>query len=369
MQGPFGIIVAPSRELVRQTYDVVRHFTTYLEAAGYPELRTMLCIGGEDRKDQLACMRDGCHMIVATPGRLNDFLNRGFIRLDVCKYICLDEADRMMDVGFDEAMHATFSHFKSQRQTVLYSATMPSKFRDFATQSLVNPVVVNVGRAGAANLDVIQEVEYVKQESKIVYLLQCLQKTAPPVLIFSESSSEVDEIHEYLMLKGVAAVSVHGSKDQVERRENMASFRSGEADVLCATDVASKGLDFPDIKHVINFDMPKEIENYVHRIGRTGRSGKTGVATTFINKNVEESVMLDLKHLLIEAKQRVPPVLRAIYDPTEEAKDLGLDDIAKGCQFCGGLGHRITNCPKLESVRNKVNPVGRDALREGSGGW
>merc|ERR1712008_417869 len=110
------------------------------------------------------------------------------------------------------------------------------------------------------------------------------------------------------------------------------------------------GLDFPDVQHVINFDMPKEIENYVHRIGRTGRCGKTGVATTFINKNVDESILLDLKHLLIEAKQRIPPVLATIVDPMDEEIGNGDDYNEKGCAFCGGLGHRVATCPKLEQA-------------------
>ena len=257
---------------------------------------------------------------------------------------------------------------------------------------------------------ILQEVEYVKQEAKLVYLLECLQKTAPPVLIFAEKQTDVDDVHEYLMSKDVDAVAVHGQKTQEERAEAIDQFKvcrapqlqaldavndsvwsarrwtlenpcsdqadglnppgpglqcfghlrcaaaflsrseatsrggggggapwderlqwrasllwqciqmttlmgtqAGKADVLVATDVASKGLDFPDIQHVINFDMPSEIENYVHRIGRTGRCGKTGIATTFINKNQSESILLDLKHLLKEAKQRIPPVLMVSF--------------------------------------------------------
>ena len=149
-----------------------------------------------------------------------------------------------------------------------------------------------------------------KQEAKLVYLLECLQKTAPPVLIFAEKTKDVDDIHEYLLIKGVEAVAVHGGKDQEDREQAIDHFKAGKKDVLVATDVASKGLDFPNIQHVINYDMPDEIENYVHRIGRTGRCGKTGIATTFINKNQSESILLDLKHLLKEAKQRIPPVLQ-----------------------------------------------------------
>jgi len=209
---------------------------------------------------------------------------------------------------------------------------------------------------GATNLDIIQEVEYVKEEDKLEYLLDCLQKTAPPVLIFAENKKDVDAIHEFLLLQGVDVVAVHGDKDQEERLSSISGFKGGVKDVLVATDVASKGLDFPGVQHVINYDMPDEIENYVHRwggrcegggevagsacslhrlrqltqvsnthraffpsvtsitpthrIGRTGRSGKTGVATTFVNtRQCEESILLDLKHLLREAKQRVPQFL------------------------------------------------------------
>ena len=138
-----------------------------------------------------------------------------------------------------------------------------------------------------------------------------------------------------------------------ERNDAIRRFKDGSKDVLVATDVAAKGLDFPDIQHVINFDMPSEIENYVHRIGRTGRCGKTGVATTFINKSCEETILLDLKHLLLEAKQRIPPVLATIEDPNDAAGGGGADDASKGCAFCGGLGHRVATCPKLEAHRMK----------------
>ena len=146
-----------------------------------------------------------------------------------------------------------------------------------------------------------------------IYVIECLQKTSPPVIIFCEKKNDVDEIHEYLLVKGVDAASIHGGKDQSERNESIKLYKEGKKDVLVATDIAAKGLDFPDIQHVINFDMPSEIENYVHRIGRTGRCGKTGVATTFINKDVEESSLLDLKHLLMEAKQRVGYLYVCLY--------------------------------------------------------
>ena len=154
-------------------------------------------------------------------------------------------------------------------------------------------------------------------------------------------------------------MSTHGDKDQEERNKAVQEFRQGLKDVLVATDVASKGLDFPQIKHVINYDMPEDIENYVHRIGRTGRGDAKGHATTFINKAVDSAVLLDLKHLLIEAKQQVPPFLATLESEEERYLNLESKEDA-GCSYCGGLGHRITACPKLEAVNHKKNAdIGR----------
>jgi ATP-dependent RNA helicase DDX41 len=361
-EGPIGIILAPSRELARQTFDQVKEFCQVIsDTPGYPELRAQLLIGGEPVRDQTESLLTlGIHCVVATPGRLRDILKRKTMKLDNCRYICLDEADRMLDLGFDEEVGEIMNHFPHQRQTLLFSATFPKKFQDFAQDTLVQPILVNVGRAGAANLDVIQEVEYVKQEAKIVYLLHCLQKTAPPVIIFCERKGDVDDIHEYLLLKGVEAVSIHGGKDQEERNEAIEMYKQGKKDVLVATDIAAKGLDFSDIQHVINFDMPSEIENYVHRIGRTGRAGKTGVATTFINKSCDETTLLDLKHLLKEARQRIPPVLMMLDDPRDN-----IQEGSAGCSYCGGLGHTVVDCPKIDKNARQMASGRRDVLAGG----
>lgn len=352
-EGPYGLVICPSRELAKQTHDIISHY-----CAGLPqEIRCCLAIGGIPMSESMEVIGRGVHIMVATPGRLMDMLDKKMVRLDVCRYLCMDEADRMIDMGFEEDVRTIFSFFKGQRQTLLFSATMPKKIQNFARSALVKPVTINVGRAGAASMNVIQEVEYVKQEAKIVYLLECLQKTPPPVLIFAEKKQDVDAIHEYLLLKGVEAVAIHGGKDQEERSRSVDAFRKGQKDVLVATDVASKGLDFADVQHVINYDMPDDVENYVHRIGRTGRSGKTGIATTFINKANDESVLLDLKHLLMEARQKVPPFLAALQSENEKYLDLGDE---RGCSYCGGLGHRITDCPKLEAIQNKqASNIGR----------
>lgn len=369
-EGPLGLVVCPSRELARQTHGVAEEYSAALhEDGGFPRLRNAVCIGGMGMRDQLDQLRGGVHNVVATPGRLTDLLNKGKFGLKLCKYLVLDEADVLVDMGFEEEIRAVIDHFSEQRQTLLFSATMPQKIQAFARSALVQPIEVNVGRAGAANLDVVQEVEYVKQDAKVVYLLEVLQKTAPPVLIFCENKNDVDEIHEYLLLKGVDAVAIHGGKDQEERDFAIRTFKEGKKDVLIATDVASKGLDFPDIQHVINYDMPKEIDTYVHRIGRTGRRGRTGLATTFINKSVPETLLLDLRQLLIEAKQRVPPMLLSLQSLSgvELPGDTTSASVAAGdaCPYCGGLGHKPADCPKMAAERAKQ---GRPHGGSGSGG-
>ncbi|GAA6018840.1 hypothetical protein JCM10207_000258 [Rhodosporidiobolus poonsookiae] len=363
-EGPVGVIICPSRELARQTYEGLVEMARLMEQGGYPQVRALLTIGGINMSEQSQALAQGFHMVVATPGRLQDMLEKRKFNLHACKYLCMDEADRMIDMGFEEDVRNIMSFFKHQRQTLLFSATMPKRIQDFAQSALVQPIVVNVGRAGAASLNIIQEVEYVKQEAKMVYLLECLQKTAPPVIIFSDNKNEVDDIQEYLLLKGVEAVAIHGSKTQEEREYAIKAFKTGKKDVMVASGVASKGLDFSEIQHVINYTMPKEIEDYVHQIGRTGRSGKTGIATTFVNMQTAEQTLLDLKYLLMEAKQKVPPFLTSIEDPNLDANGKPV-----GCTNCGGLGHSIRNCPKLEENQRRTMAAHMGGRGEGGGGY
>uniref|UniRef100_A0A8C5IS41 RNA helicase n=1 Tax=Junco hyemalis TaxID=40217 RepID=A0A8C5IS41_JUNHY len=346
-EGPYGLIICPSRELARQTHGILEYYCRLLQEDGLPPLRCALCIGGMSVKEQMETIKHGVHMMVATPGRLMDLLQKKMVSLDICRYLALDEADRMIDMGFEGDIRTIFSYFKGQRQTLLFSATMPKKIQNFAKSALVKPITINVGRAGAASLDVVQV--------RSLGAPSCL--CGRPETFMRALNSFLCQGAGYLLLKGVEAVAIHGGKDQEERTKAIEAFRDGKKDVLVATDVASKGLDFPAIQHVINYDMPEEIENYVHRIGRTGRSGNTGIATTFINKACDESVLMDLKALLLEAKQKVPPVLQVLHCGDETMLDINGE---RGCAFCGGLGHRITDCPKLEAMQTKqVSNIGR----------
>lgn len=373
MEGPHALVLCPSRELALQIKRIIDEFLFFLSKKKrlkeqefvYPKLRVSCLIGGENISNQLLDYQEnGVHMVVATPGRLADLLKRKKITLQQCKYFCMDEADRLTELGFEEHVRYIFDSFYERRQTVLFSATMPKKTQDFAQTALIDPIVVNVGRAGAANLKVIQEFEYVRQERRLISLLSCLQKTAPRVLIFTENKKDVDEIHEYLLLKGVNVVAIHGGLTQEQRTKSVEQFRTGIADVLVGTDIASKGLDFPTVKHVINFDMPKEIENYVHRIGRTGRGDSVGVSTTFIDNSLQETLLCDLKALLIEAKQVIPPFLEKF-----EATNVSLQEIGgiRGCAYCGGLGHRIAQCSKLSELQRRTQiGASKDTLSLGA---
>ncbi|KAL4488411.1 hypothetical protein ABPG72_019261 [Tetrahymena utriculariae] len=346
-EGPLAIVIVPSHELAIQTYDLACYYSQKLQEAGYPQIRCCLSIGGMDMMQQIAQLKEGVHLMVGTPGRTSDMVDKVKFNMNLCRYIVLDEADRLLDMIFEKEIRNIIDHVPGARQTLLFSSTMPKKVQDFAKQALIDPIIINIGRAGQVNLNVIQEVEYVKQEEKLQQLISCLQKTKPPVLIFCDKSNDVDDIHEYLLLKGIDVTSLHGGKKQEERTKAMKEFQQSQKDVLIATDIGAKGLDFPNVQHVINFDMPKEIESYVHRIGRTGRQGKTGRATTFVNKQQDENILSDLKMLLIEAKQPIPHFLKQITHNSQSG----------GCGFCGGLGHTIHNCNKLEQQKMKALTV------------
>merc|ERR1712061_85351 len=171
--------------------------------------------------------KNGIHILIATLGRLKHCLNKKIVSFDHCRLVCLDEADRMVDVGFEEDIRDTWSYFKSQRQTLMFSATMPSKILQFAKSAMVNSISVKVSRTGAANANIIQQVEYVKSENRLNVIVNCIGRTAPPVLIFAENKTDVDNIYEFLLIKGVKAVSVHGEKCKIERDLAIKYFKNG----------------------------------------------------------------------------------------------------------------------------------------------
>ncbi|KAH9257841.1 hypothetical protein BASA81_003860 [Batrachochytrium salamandrivorans] len=361
--GPFALVLGPSRELMRQTFQIIHEALQVVSK----ELGATLAIGGEDKQIQLQRHRQSPTQIcVGTPGRVLDFLNPSHrhnmadISLSKCSLLVLDEGDRMMDDGFDQVVKQIMGHFTPHRprQTLLFSATMPKRVVEFARDALHRAILVNVGRAGAASSNITQHVEpMMRREDRFVMLLQALQRTEPPVLVFTSRNNDVDDVHLYLLLKGLSARGIHAKKSQQDRNQAVDDFKQGLADILVASDVGAKGLDFANIRHVINLDMPSEIENYVHRIGRTGRGGTTGVSTTLIDLktlNDNASVLADLAGILRDARQRVPKFLIGgevgQYEAPPPLPSSSSSTNSDTCTVCGGFGHRVLNCPKLSQL-------------------
>eukprot|EP00794_Sanderia_malayensis_P010845 gene10845-11998_t len=304
-QFPFCLILAPTRELASQIYDEAKKFS-YRSA-----LRPCVVYGGADVGAQMRDLDRGCHLLVATPGRLVDMIQRGKIGLESIKFLVLDEADRMLDMGFEPQIREIVEKCDmpacGQRETHMFSATFPKEIQMLARDFLDNYIFLAVGRVGSTSENITQKVVWVEEGDKRSFLLDLLNASGPDslTLVFVETKRGADALEDFLYREEYNAASIHGDKSQWEREEALASFRNGRTPILVATAVAARGLDISNVKHVINFDMPTDIEEYVHRIGRTGRVGHTGLATSFFNEK-NRNVARDLMDLLVEAKQEVP---------------------------------------------------------------
>ncbi|XP_059049145.1 putative ATP-dependent RNA helicase Pl10 isoform X2 [Achroia grisella] len=312
-QYPLGLVLAPTRELATQIYDEARKF------AYRSRVRPCVVYGGSPIHEQFRELERGCHLLVATPGRLVDMLARGRVGLDHCRHLVLDEADRMLDMGFEPQIRKIVECHTmpktGERQTLMFSATFPKQIQVLAQDFLFNYVFLAVGRVGSTSENITQKVVWVEESDKRSFLLDLLNasnllQTARPeedqlILVFVETKKGADQLEEYLDMQGYPVTSIHGDRTQREREEALRRFRTGQTPILVATAVAARGLDIPHVRHVINFDLPSDVEEYVHRIGRTGRMGNLGVATSFFN-DTNRGLARDLVELLVEAKQDVP---------------------------------------------------------------
>ncbi|GAB4813419.1 hypothetical protein N2152v2_000465 [Parachlorella kessleri] len=302
---PVALVIAPTRELALQINAV-------LEEAGEKCGITSVCVyGGVPKKEQMQALRKGAAIVVATPGRLEDLLSDGACKLDEVSYLVLDEADRMLDLGFEPHIRAIASKTRADRQTLMFSATWPSAIRKLAAEFLCNPARVTIGSQDlAANHNVKQVVEVIEAPARDARLHELLgryhKSRTNRVLVFVLYKKEADRVEQFLQRKGWKAAAIHGDITQAQRTKAVEQFKAGSMPLLVATDVAARGLDIPDVEAVINYSFPLTTEDYVHRIGRTGRAGKTGVAhTLFVGAN-DKPRAGELINVLREAKQDVP---------------------------------------------------------------
>ena len=307
---PTALILAPTRELVSQIYEESRKF------AYRSWVRPCVVYGGADIGSQLRLIERGCDLLVATPGRLVDLIERGRISLANIKYLVLDEADRMLDMGFEPQIRRIVEGEDmpktDNRQTLMFSATFPRDIQMLARDFLKEYIFLSVGRVGSTSENITQKVEYVEDQDKRSVLLDILHTHSGGLtLIFVETKRMADSLSDFLLNQSFPATSIHGDRTQRERERALEMFRTGRCPVMVATAVAARGLDIPNVTHVVNYDLPTDIDDYVHRIGRTGRAGNTGIATAFFNRG-NRGVVRDLLELLKEANQEVPPFLETI---------------------------------------------------------
>ncbi|KAL6408819.1 ATP-dependent RNA helicase DBP3 [Ilyonectria robusta] len=291
-KGTKAVIVSPTRELAMQTHEQL------VKVAQLVGLKAVCLYGGASKDDQRALLRKGADIIVATPGRLKDFMSDGTVDLSGAKFAVLDEADRMLDKGFEDDIKMILGACpaREQRQTLMFTATWPASVQALASSFMVSPVKITIGSGGKetvdgsvelqANTRITQRVEVVDGRDKEFRLLQILKEHTQGkqkddrILVFCLYKKEATRVEGFLARKGIRVAGIHGDLRQEQRTRSLEAFKSGATPVLVATDVAARGLDIPEVKLVINVTFPLTIEDYVHRIGRTGRAGKTGEAIT-----------------------------------------------------------------------------------------
>ena len=278
--GPLALVLVPTRELAMQVAEAVHRYGKALGA------RVLPVYGGQPIGRQIFAMRSGIDVVIATPGRALDHLRRGSLDLGAVRMVVLDEADEMLDMGFAEDIEAVLAQAPAERQTVLFSATMPSRIEAIAKRNQRNPVRIRiakpVARAGEAP-KVSQRAYLLARNAKVAALGRILDLESPAAaIVFCRTRTEVDELAETLNARGYASVALHGGMTQEQRDKVMRRLRAREAELLIATDVAARGLDVEHLTHVVNYDLPVSPESYVHRIGRVGRAGREGVAITLV---------------------------------------------------------------------------------------
>ncbi|CAB3402566.1 unnamed protein product [Caenorhabditis bovis] len=344
-QYPSALVLSPTRELSLQIFNESRKF-----AYRTPITSALLYGGRENYKDQIHKLRLGCHILIATPGRLIDVMEQGLIGLEGCRYLVLDEADRMLDMGFEpqirQIVELNNMPPKHERVTAMFSATFPKEIQLLAQDFLKpNYVFLAVGRVGSTSENIMQKIVWVDENEKRSYLMDLLDATdeSSLTLVFVETKRGASDLAYYLNRQNYQVVTIHGDLKQFEREKHLDLFRTGQAPILVATAVAARGLDIPNVKHVINYDLPSDIDEYVHRIGRTGRVGNVGLATSFFNDK-NRNIARELMDLIVEANQELPDWLEGLSGESRTGGGYRNGGRGRGNgQRFGGRDHRYQN--------------------------
>ncbi|XP_034754825.1 probable ATP-dependent RNA helicase DDX43 [Etheostoma cragini] len=313
--GPGMLVLTPTRELALQIESECKKYS-------YKGYKSVCIYGGGDRRAQINLVKGGVDIVIATPGRLNDLQMNELINLRSITYLVLDEADRMLDMGFEPQIMKILLDIRPDRQTVMTSATWPTGVRRLAKSYLKNPMMVYVGTLDLAAVNTVQQtVLIVHEDEKKSYVFDFLRNMLPTdkVLIFVGKKLVCDDLSSDMCLQGLAVQSLHGDREQYDREEALKDFKDGRVRILVATDLASRGLDVIDITHVFNYDFPRNIEEYVHRVGRTGRAGRLGAAVTLVTRQ-DWRMSAELISILERAGQEVPEELVLMAERYERHK-------------------------------------------------
>ncbi|MGH2442882.1 MAG: DEAD/DEAH box helicase [Chloroflexota bacterium] len=294
-----GLVVAPTRELAVQVAETIHKLGKFLEISDLP------IYGGQPIDRQLRALRRGVHIVVGTPGRLMDHIRRGTLDLSQVRTVILDEADQMLDMGFIEDIEFILDQLPSEHQTALFSATLPLSIRTLAKKYLHDPKLITISHERVTVPEVTQQYVEVSRQTKLESLTRIVDMEQPEsAIVFVRTKREADDLGESIVGRGYAAQVIHGDLSQPQRERAIGAFRDGRADLLVATDVAARGLDIPDVSHVINYDIPLDPEGYVHRVGRTARAGRAGTSITFVTPR-ERALMKTIERLTGVRMQRI----------------------------------------------------------------
>lgn len=303
-----ALVLTPTRELAIQVEESIKVY------ARHTPLKSLVVFGGIDIKTQTPHLKTGIEILVATPGRLLDHVEQKTLNLGQVQILVLDEADRMLDMGFMPDLKRILALLPKKRQNLMFSATFSNEIKKLADDFLTNPVLVEVARSNATNDNVTQQVYQLAQSDKQAFLTQLLLKDdAKQVIVFTKTKITASRLSRALQKEGIAADAIHGDKSQKERIEALDAFKAGKITVLVATDVAARGLDISDLPMVINYEIPSAPEDYVHRIGRTGRAGASGIAISFVSEDEEEylaNIEKLIKKTLVKEKAEVATTTR-----------------------------------------------------------